>query len=87
MIDQYMQRVESVACKRTVMDHWYQDYSQEAHLTRRLNAAGCKNVIKVFDWQFFRIGPGQNESFYKILYEYCPHGTLRGLFRFYSSKW
>lgn len=72
---------EYVACKDCDFDKWFKDYCAEAHLTRRVNVAGCVNVVKVFDWVSIRSSRSN-----RILYEYCPHGTLYDLYRFYGKK-
>lgn len=54
----------------------------EANLTRVLNAIGCINVVKVFDWITIR-----TKKISRILYEYCPHGTLYDLYSFYKREW
>lgn len=77
-----LQQPEYVACKDSKFDSWFQDYCIEAHLTRRLNVAGCVNVVKVFDWLSIR-----SRKKNRILYEYCPHGTLYDLYRFYKREW
>ncbi|MCJ1466413.1 hypothetical protein MMC07_005032 [Pseudocyphellaria aurata] len=70
-----------VACKDALFDSWFQDYCTEAHLTRRLNAAGCINTVKVFDWMAVR-----PQKLFRILYEYCPHGSLYELYSFYKRE-
>lgn len=77
-----LQRPEYVACKDCGFDNFFKDYCTEAHLTRRLNVAGCVNVVKVFDWVSI---PSIRSN--RILYEYCPHGTLHDLYRFYRKIW
>lgn len=77
-----LQQPEHVACKDSKFDAWFHDYCTEAHLTRRLNAAGCVNIVKVLDWISI-----QSKKLNRILYEYCPHGTLYDLYQFYKTEW
>lgn len=77
-----LQQPMYVACKDAKFDSWFQDYCTEAQLTRRLNAAGCVNTVKVFDWMAV-----QSQRLFRILYEYCPHGSLYALYSFYKREW
>ncbi|KAI9731525.1 MAG: hypothetical protein M1834_004645 [Cirrosporium novae-zelandiae] len=61
--------------------NFWKDYNIEGELTRRLNDAGCLNVIKVLDWQSY---PHDNKI--RTLYELAEHGDLEDLCRFYQRE-
>ena len=73
-----MQPPESLVCKTTRENDWFRDYNEEALLTRRLNDAGCRNVVKVYDWT-----PHPELDLSRIIYEYCPYGDLDMIRNFY----
>ncbi|KAK2812201.1 hypothetical protein FQN50_001559 [Emmonsiellopsis sp. PD_5] len=68
-------------------DRFWDDYCAEGHLTRRLNAVGCPNVVKVYHWEDM----GQEETpdglrmerFFRILYDYYPGGGVDHLYSYY----
>ena len=76
-----LQRPESLVCKTTRMDSFFLDWNEEAVLTQKLNAAGCPNVLKVYDWNH-----NKHENLARIIYEYCPHGDLQSLIDFYDTQ-
>ena len=49
-----------------------------------LVAAGCGNVVKPLDWAM-RPDASHSEQI-KIITEYCPHGNLRDLIRWYRRE-
>jgi len=67
--------------KNTGFDDFFRDYSSEAHLTRRLNVAGCKNVVRVYDWAAL-----ERERRVRIIYEFCPLGDLSRTLDFYGTN-
>lgn len=62
------------------MDEFFRDFNEEALLTQKLNATGCRNVVKVYDWN-----RKEGEDFARIIYEYCPYGDLQMLVDFYET--
>ena len=72
--------VDRLAVKNTRFDDFFRDYSSEAHLTRRLNFAGCKNVIEVYDWAAL-----EKERRVRIIYEFYPLGDLCSTMLFYQD--
>ncbi|WEW60420.1 serine/threonine protein kinase [Emydomyces testavorans] len=86
------------AIKDTQNDSFWADYCSEGHLTRRLNAAGCPNVVKVHDWLNLGMRPamtlesdnegdlGQLEYYFRILYDYYPGGSVDTLFDGYFEN-
>ncbi len=72
--------VEQIAVKNTSFHPFFKDYSAEGHLTRRLNAAGCTNVIHVYDWQAL-----EQQRCVRIAYEFCPMGDLMDLADWYHG--
>lgn len=62
------------------MDSWFRDFNEEAFLTQKLNATGCRNVVKVYDWN-----RKKEEDFARIIYEFCPYGDLQMLMDFYKK--
>lgn len=76
-----LQPPAQVACKDTAFDPWFEDYNSEAQLTRRVYAAGCRNVIKVIDWL-----PNPRRKYTRIISEYCRHGSLLNVWNFYEKN-
>ena len=72
--------INELAVKNAKFDGFFKDYSSEAHLTRRLNVAGCKNVIQVFDWAALA-----NERRMRIIYAFYPLGDLDRTLWFYQQ--
>ena len=74
---------------------FFQDYNSEGHLTRRLNQAGCPNVIKVLEWAYLEPEPMPlhvhdgslltlpEEPKFRIAYEVADHGDLYHLVKWY----
>lgn len=73
--------IDQLAVKNTKFDGFFKDYSSEAHLTRRLNVAGCKNVIQVYDWAAL-----DREHRVRIIYAYYPLGDIFGTLWFYQRQ-
>lgn len=67
-----------VAVKDSRNPEFFEDYCSEALFTSRLNAAGCKNVVKVLGWR-----PNPDHDNTTIVYELCPHGSLKKMRSFY----
>ena len=63
------------------MDEFFLDWNEETFLTHKLNIAGCRNVVKVYDWN-----RNEREDYAKIIYEYCPYGDLQMLIDFYETQ-
>lgn len=86
------------AIKDTQNDAFWADYCSEGHLTRRLNAVGCPNVVKVHGWLNLGLRPllrrpdedesppVEKEYFFRILYDYYPGGSLDALFHVYFQN-
>ncbi|KAI9881556.1 MAG: hypothetical protein M1830_000120 [Pleopsidium flavum] len=74
------QTIDRLAVKNATFDPFFRDYSSEAHLTRRVNVAGCKNVVKVYDWAAL-----EREQRVRIIYEFCPLGDLVRTLDFYGA--
>lgn len=74
---------------------FFQDYNSEGHLTRRLNEAGCPNVIKVLEWAYLEPEPMPlhdislialpEEPKFRIAYEVADHGDLYGVIKWYKE--
>ena len=74
---------------------WFQDYNSEGHLTRRLNEAGCPNVIKVLEWAYLEPKPSPfqdmsltslpEEPKFRIAYEVADHGDLHRVVKWYHE--
>ncbi len=73
--------VDQLAVKNTRFDDFFMDYSSEAHLTRRLNVAGCNNVIQVYDWAAL-----ERERRVRIIYAFYPLGDLMNTLYFYQTQ-
>jgi len=58
---------------------FFRDYNVEGHITRRLNDAGCENVIKVLEWALL-----ENPAKFRIAYEVADYGDLSDLIRWYD---
>ncbi|OJD23586.1 serine/threonine protein kinase [Blastomyces percursus] len=76
------------AVKDTQNDQFWNDYCSEGNLTRRINATGCPNVVKVYDWIELGAQPpgliAHNRTF-RILYEYYEGGSLSNLYAHYME--
>ncbi|MCJ1228846.1 hypothetical protein MMC12_005509 [Toensbergia leucococca] len=72
---------DHLAVKDCVLSSFFQDYSNEAMLTRTLNATGCPNFVKVYEWTVL---PGGKKM--RVLYEFCGDGDLRSLRKWYSAR-
>jgi len=59
---------------------WFQDYNSEGNLTRRLNEAGCENVLKVLEWALLE----RPTLRFRIAYEVAEYGDLSKLITWYS---
>lgn len=74
---------------------WFMDYNSEGHLTRRLNEAGCPNVIKVLEWAYLEPKPSAwhdmsltslpEEPKFRIAYEVADHGDLHQVVKWYQE--
>ena len=74
---------------------FFQDYNSEGHLTRRLNEAGCRNVIKVLEWAYLEPLPmplhdvslveSPQEPKFRIAYEVADHGDLSTIVTWYEE--
>ncbi|KAK2750864.1 hypothetical protein FQN55_001435 [Onygenales sp. PD_40] len=68
-------------------DRYWDDYCAEGHLTRRLNVAGCPNVVKVYDWMDMgRLSTPNGltrERYFRILYDYYPGEGVDYLYSYY----
>ncbi|PGG97817.1 serine/threonine protein kinase [Blastomyces parvus] len=76
------------AVKDTQNDEFWNDYCSEGHLTRRVNATGCRNVAKVYDWIDLDLQPPgltSHSSTFRILYEYYEGGSLSNLYAHYME--
>lgn len=60
-------------------DKFFADYNNEGNLVRRLNDAGCKNVIKVLDWYLI------NKRF-RTCFEFAEFGNLLTLEQWYRQR-
>lgn len=58
---------------------FFADYNSEGNLVRRLNDAGCKNVIKVLDWYLI------NKRF-RTCFEFAEFGNLLNLEQWYRKR-
>lgn len=56
---------------------FFRDYNNEGNAVRRLNDAGCKNVIELLDW----VGSG-NAMFCQV-FEYAEFGAVHDVLEFY----
>lgn len=82
-----------IATKDTLTSSFFQDYCSEAHLTRRLNDLGCKNVINVVEWKFLKSNilllPDGTSCWtkpkHRIAYEYAELRDLRYLTQWYKD--
>ncbi|EER42818.1 conserved hypothetical protein [Histoplasma capsulatum H143] len=76
------------AVKDTQNDEFWNDYCSEGNLTRRLNAVGCPNVVRVYDWIDLNPQPlksiAHGHSF-RILYAYYEGGSLARLYTHYMQ--
>ena len=80
-----------LASKDTACSSFFKDYCAEAHLTRRLNDLGCRNVINVVEWRYVDApiiatpdGTVSREpSRNRICYEYAEYSDLSRLERWY----
>ena len=83
-----------LAAKDSECSRFFRDYCSEAHLTRRLNDQGCKNVINVVEWMHIkeRIYQTPNGVTHegnprnRICYEYAAYGDLQSLELWYELK-
>ena len=80
--------VMRAAVKDAGCSTFFRDYCAEASLTKRLNLAGCKNVVQVLAWAFnpaddFKL---QNEPKHVIAYEFADHGDLSQLYAWYKKE-
>ncbi|KLJ08359.1 hypothetical protein EMPG_16205 [Blastomyces silverae] len=76
------------AVKDTQNDQFWHDYCSEGNLTRRVNAAGCPNVVKVYDWIDLDPQPPElveHSRTFRILYEYYEGGSLSNLYTHYME--
>lgn len=55
---------------------------EEANITQKLNEIGCVNVVKIIDWEV-----ESDRGKFRILYEYCPHGTLGHFMKYHYTHW
>lgn len=58
---------------------FYRDYNNEGNAVRRLNDAGCKNVIEILDW--VGIGPAK----FRQAFEYAEFGDFHDVYQFYRE--
>lgn len=66
----------------TSYDNFFEDVCEEANITQMLNEHGCVNVVKIIDW---KVDSEREKT--RILYEYCPHGTLGAFTKYYHTHW
>lgn len=66
----------------TFEDSFFQDYNNEGNMTRRMNDAGCENVIKVYEWALLE----RPYPRHRIAYEVAEHGDLSGLLLWYGEN-
>ncbi|OAX84770.1 NEK protein kinase [Emergomyces africanus] len=74
------------AVKDTENDRYWSDYCSEGNLTRRINATGCPNVVKVYGWIDLEPQPAELTApcrYFRILYEYYEGGSLARLYDLY----
>ncbi|PGH34461.1 NEK protein kinase [[Emmonsia] crescens] len=74
------------AVKDTQNDQYWNDYCSEGNLTRRVNDAGCPNVVKVYDWIDLDPQPAELTAHlrsFRILYGYYEGGSLARLYTHY----
>ncbi|KAI9825013.1 MAG: hypothetical protein M1819_006524 [Sarea resinae] len=62
-------------------ESWYLDYNSEGHLTKRLNDAGCENVVRVVEWALVR-----HTKNMRTVYEYTEYGDLHELLQWYRKR-
>ena len=82
-----------LATKDTHVSSFFRDYCSEAHLTRRLNDLGCKNVINVVEWKYLAEmewkevsgAVSWTEPKHRIAYEYAEYGDLHNLWQWYQA--
>lgn len=60
---------------------FFRDYNNEGHMTRRLNDAGCENVIRVLEWALLDDGRK-----FRIAYEVAEYGDLHHTIKWYKSR-
>lgn len=56
---------------------FYRDYNNEGNAVRRLNDAGCKNVIEILDWV------DTDLAMFRQIFEYAEFGDFHGIYNFY----
>lgn len=81
VVDKAAQLLQAVV-KTTAWHSFFEDYCAEAHFTSRVNATGCKNVVKLFG-----LLPCPEQAVHRIAYEFCPYGALYKLMDFYLANW
>lgn len=80
VVDKAAQLLQAVV-KTTDWHSFFEDYCAEAHFTSRVNATGCKNVVR-----FLGLLPCPEQAVHRIAYEFCPHGALYNLMEFYTKE-
>lgn len=60
-------------------DAFFHDYNSEGNLIRRLNDAGCKNVVKVLDWFLIH-------GIFRTCFEYAEFANLWELEHWYRQR-
>lgn len=64
----------------TIAVPFYRDYNNEGNAVRRLNDAGCKNVVEILDW----VGTGP--AMFRQIFEYAKFGDFHKLYAFYLDN-
>lgn len=80
--------------KDTKTSSFFNDYCSEAHLTRRLNDLGCKNIINVVEWMYLPDPNMQSnddlgypaKGKHRIAYEFAEFGDLHMLCNWYRVR-
>ncbi|KAI9699812.1 MAG: hypothetical protein M1836_002847 [Candelina mexicana] len=71
--------VHNLVTKDLGWNSWFEDYSNEAEYTKRLNDRGCQNVINVIEWTAL---PNRKM---RVAYEFAEHGDLYKIRDFYEK--
>ena len=80
--------VMRAAIKDAACSSFFRDYCAEASLTKRLNLAGCKNVVQVLGWAFLPadVHKLQDEPKHSIAYEFAEYSDLAQLYKWYKQE-
>lgn len=75
------QEPERVAVKDMRFCSFFNDYSSEGNLLRRLNELNdCNNIVGVVEWALMP------ENRIRMAFEFCDLGDLQKLWRFYEKN-